>query len=92
MLPEAPLPHVVPPSFSPRLERELRVVLAQRLGREGNADEIQAYRQLVWAIAIAIDAITRTPATAATPPPAPPSWPEPPSTHGSPQSRTIAKS
>jgi hypothetical protein len=92
MLPEAPLPHVVPPSFSPRLEREIRVVLAQRLGREGTAGEIQAYRQLVWAIAIAIDAITRAPVTAATPPPAPPSWPELPSTPGNPPSRMIAKS
>jgi hypothetical protein len=92
MLPDAPLPHVVPPSFSPRLECEIRVVLAQRLGRDGTAGEIQAYRQLIWAVAIAIDAITRATAAAATPPSAPPLWPEQPSTHGNPQSRTIDKS
>lgn len=88
MLPEAPLPHVVPPSFSPQLEREIRIALAERLGRDGTADEIRAYRQLVWTIAIGIDAIT----SAHTPPPVPPSWPEPPSTRGNQRSRTTGKS
>jgi hypothetical protein len=64
MLPDDPLPIGAPSEFSPAIERDLRKLLAIRLGREGTTDELQGYRQLLWAFALAKQAINRQAVTA----------------------------
>ena len=82
MLSEAPLPHLVPPAFSPDLERDIGDALAARLGHDGTAEELRAYRQLLWAFATAIDAIANSDSPAATPSTSSLQCPAPPSTRG----------
>jgi len=86
MLPDAPLQLAAPSEFAPDIERDLVPLLARRLGRDGTPEELQGYRQLLWAFVIALRAIDR----AAHPSP-PPSCPAPPSTLESRANPTTAK-
>jgi hypothetical protein len=87
MLSDAPLPIAAPDTFAADIERDLPSLLAKRLGRPGTADELQAYRQLLWAVAIALGALDRSAPT----PPSTPSCPVPLSTRGSPPSPTTGR-
>lgn len=90
MLPDAPLPIAAPDAFAPDIERELPALLAKRLGREGTAEELQQYRQLLWAFAIALRALDRVDDTSPSDPPSLP-CPAPPSTLASRASPTTGK-
>lgn len=70
MLPDAPLPIAAPSQFAPDIERDLVLLLEKRMGREGTPEEVQGYRQLLWAFAIALRAIDRVahPSPSPTPP------------------------
>lgn len=90
MLPDAPLPIAAPDTFSPDIERELPALLSKRLGREGTAEELRQYRQLLWAFAIALRALDRVADPAPPDPPVHP-CPVPPSTLASRASPTTGK-
>jgi hypothetical protein len=53
------LPLVPPSEFSPDIERDLRPLLAKRIGHEPSDEELRGYRQLLWAFTIALQAIKR---------------------------------
>lgn len=90
MLPDAPLPIAAPDAFASDIERDLPRLLEQRLGRPGTAEELESYRQLLWAFAIALRALDRD---SAGPPPALPASPclAPLSTLGNRASPTTGK-
>jgi hypothetical protein len=53
------LPHIAPLAFSPTLEADIRQAFVLRCGHEPTDEELRVYRQFVWAITIAIDAMRR---------------------------------
>lgn len=76
------------PRFHAALEREIDDALEERLGHVPNDTERHAYREYLWAIAVAIREIVQDEAHRSSPLPCP----EPPSTPASRASRTTAKS
>ena len=90
MLPDAPLPIAAPDAFSPDIERELPPLLTKRLGREGTAEELQDYRQFLWAFAIALRALDRVDDVSPSDPPESP-CPVPQSTPANPASPTTGR-
>ena len=58
-----PLPENVPAEFSAELEAHIREELQRRLGRAPTTDELQWYRQFLWAFAICVIACDEPPST-----------------------------
>lgn len=89
--PPAPLPLV--PSFAPELEARIAALLRRRLGRDGTAEELAGYRQVLFALATFIGNVIdrERAADLASRPTSTDPCPEPSSTPGSPRKATTDK-